>query len=177
MYQKVLISLFVLSFCAIISPINKYKARKKMNDISISNSTALIMLILFSLALIFGVIYLVLEYIKTQRNKEKTETTENTIIFALKGQTNTVNDSVATEWTMLTSEDEFLAWEAELKKANDEWNYRTKGAMSTRYLDIQKYSAEQAGNLSIGELEGMPLDMFTFLQSQVKINLIKNYPK
>lgn len=92
----------------------------------------------------------------------------NAFWIAKHEQTNSVNNDVVIEWKEFSSEKSFENWESELSEATDKWNYHTPGVNSIRYSVVERYSFEEAGNLTLHELQGMSLNLFTRIQDAVR---------
>lgn len=91
-----------------------------------------------------------------------------TAIIAKNETTNSVNNDVNIEWKEFSSEKDFTNWESQINATTDNWNYHTPGANSTRYTVVACYSFEEVGELTLQELQGMTLNLFTRIQDELR---------
>lgn len=70
---------------------------------------------------------------------------------------NTVNEDVSVKWFFCDTKEEVEQIKKDGKKAEDQWNYKTTGAVSMRHCFHSEYTPEQLLSQELGELEGMKL--------------------
>ena len=81
--------------------------------------------------------------------------------FAVKRTiSNTRNCDIYTEWHFSETEEEREDWINSEKEKQDEWNYRTPGAVSTRYYDFTKYDINSLKNLTLADLAEFTIQDF-----------------
>lgn len=71
--------------------------------------------------------------------------------------TNSRNDDKRIEWFFCDTDYEKNKWIEKHKKEQEEWNYNTVGAVSTRYYYFSEYLISSLLEMNISELEGMQL--------------------
>ena len=90
------------------------------------------------------------------------------VIFVKHSQSNSCNEDENIEWRMFDKEDDVKAWEAEIKGATEQWNYRTPGVNSVRYSSVTEYSVAMITEATLDDLVDMPMLMFLKAQELVK---------
>ena len=69
--------------------------------------------------------------------------------------TNNINNDVRVEWKFFDSVSDREKWIAEMKKEEDDWNYKTEGAISFRNYEFYNYNSENILDMDMSEFSGM----------------------
>ena len=73
--------------------------------------------------------------------------------------TNSVNDNTIVDWYVAKDEADAAEWEGEQREDIRKWNHATPGIVSVRWGNFTYYRPEDFQNMSVSDLNGMPLHM------------------